>query len=169
MKKLRFCLIYGCMILMFWLHPSVGQAAGKGDFLLTEERSVPVTGTDHLPSSEKERAEAARLAIEELVSGWEKEASRFQRIRTIYTWICENVTYDITLADEAYTMGEEEIYFAVVEKRALCGGFARLFERLAAEMDLEALYVTGQAEGYHAWNLVKLGDYWYSCDPTRDR
>lgn len=51
----------------------------------------------------------------------------------------------------------------IVDKKAVCAGYARATQYLLNRIGIECVYVVGETEqGPHAWNLLKLeGDYYY--------
>jgi len=60
-------------------------------------------------------------------------------------------------------------YSALVDKRAICDGYANVFTLLAQQFGLEVIKVSGIAEpdGFnHAWNMVKVDGIWYHVDVT---
>lgn len=98
-----------------------------------------------------------------------------QKSDAIYEYITENVTYDYeNLNTESYTL-KFSTYAALINGTAVCQGYATLFYRLARECGLETRVVTGISNDpttsesqNHAWNIVKLGDYYYLVDATWD-
>lgn len=65
---------------------------------------------------------------------------------------------------------------ALINKRAVCEGFARAGLYLCQKAGLKCIYVEGQLRtstvndtwGNHAWNFVQLDDKWYLMDLTSD-
>ena len=96
-----------------------------------------------------------------------EETSDIIKIRTIYDWICGNVTYDYG-HDESYTL-KHTAYAAIVDGQSVCQGYASLLYRLFREAGLSTRAITGKSNGVgHAWNIVKFGDYYYNLDSTWD-
>ncbi len=93
------------------------------------------------------------------------EKSDYEKINGIYDWICKNVSYDFEgTSNEIYTA-----YAALVKRKAVCQGYALLFNRLAGELGVESRIITGRSMGQnHAWNIVKLGGKFYNVDCTWD-
>ncbi len=92
-----------------------------------------------------------------------------QRIRSIYDYICEHVTYDREhLEDETYTR-KYTAYAALIDGTSVCQGYATLFYRMALSAGFDARLITGTgSDGEHGWDIVKLGEYYYNVDPTWD-
>lgn len=62
----------------------------------------------------------------------------------------------------------DTIYGALVDKKALCEGYARAFSYLCSRSGIENIIVTGTAGEAHMWNMVKLEGNWYHVDVTWD-
>lgn len=92
-----------------------------------------------------------------------------QKSDKIYKYITENVTYDYAnLNDDTYTL-KYSAYAALINKTAVCQGYATLYYRLARECGLDTRVITGTSRGEnHAWNIVKMGNYYYYLDSTWD-
>lgn len=95
--------------------------------------------------------------------------SDYEKVKRIYDYICENVTYDnANLKDEDYTL-KFTAYAALINKTAVCQGYANLFYYLAQKAGLSVRLIPGTANGgNHAWNIVKLGSTYYYLDSTWD-
>lgn len=96
-----------------------------------------------------------------------------QKADAIYAYITENVTYDYdNLEDDAYKL-KFSAYAALINKTAVCEGYAVLFYRLAEECGLDARVITGSGTSNardvnHAWNIVGIDDKYYYLDATWD-
>lgn len=97
----------------------------------------------------------------------------YGKAKAIYNWLCTNVRYDYTnLEDDDYLL-KYTAYAAIVNKTAVCQGYANAFYRLALTAGLDARILSGTGitnaeSGNHAWNIVKLGSSWYYLDATWD-
>lgn len=98
-----------------------------------------------------------------------EDASDYEKVKAIYDYMCENITYDYdNLEDDTYLL-KYSAYAALVNKTSVCEGYAVLFYRLAMEFGIDARVITGSSNGeLHAWNIVKLGDKYYNLDATWD-
>lgn len=106
----------------------------------------------------------------------------------IHNWILENVKYQkmpddvntIIVDDDANeylcqydTNTTQNLYGAIVEKKAICDGIADAFKYICNQCNLECVIVDGyignlSEESYHAWNIVKIDGSWYLVDCTWD-
>lgn len=92
----------------------------------------------------------------------------YQKIKAIYDYICSNITYDYdNLYDDSYTL-KHSSYAALINKKAVCQGYASLFYRLALEAGIDARVISGDSNGPHAWNIVKIEGSYYNLDSTWD-
>lgn len=99
-----------------------------------------------------------------------------EKARAIYVWLAHNIRYDV---DGFYNgdYGDESPQSVLKTRKAVCSGYANLYQALARQMDLKTVIVSGYAKGIgyltgnlqrpnHAWNAVKIGDGWYLVDAT---
>ena len=114
----------------------------------------------------KEQEEQLRTKVASVVRSLNLTGKTdYEKVRLIYQWICNHVTYDYAhLYDEADQM-KYTAYNAAIKGTAVCSGYAQLFYRMALSAGLEARI---QINDSHAWNLVKLGGQYYYCDTTWD-
>jgi len=97
-------------------------------------------------------------------------ASNYEKVKGVYDWITENVQYDFdNLDDDTYTL-KHSTYAALIDRVAVCQGYASLYYRLMLELGVDCRYISGVADGEnHGWNIVYLDGKYYNVDPTWDR
>lgn len=92
--------------------------------------------------------------------------TNYQKIKAVYDWVCSNVTYD------HYSSGmyKHTAHAALINRTAVCQGYASLIYRLALEMGIDCRLVAGTSLSgdAHGWNIIKLGNYYYNLDATWD-
>ncbi len=119
----------------------------------------------------KAQEEELDAAVDELLAelAFNQYSTPRYKSDKIYEYITSNVEYDYAnLDDEDYTL-KYTAYAALINKTAVCQGYATLYYRLARECGLETRVVTGESYNQnHAWNIVKMGDYYYYLDSTWD-
>lgn len=108
----------------------------------------------------------------------EKFIEKTERLRAIYVWMTENVSYDCIAYHNRKKLKAEpwEVY---KYKRSICAGYANLFKELCELLSIECDVISGYAlndpkqtgkefkKDNHAWNRVKLDDgKWYLIDAT---
>lgn len=108
------------------------------------------------------------------------EMDDLTKLRMIYEWIILNTSYDqkgylestngtITVSNIKYydSWFLEGVFDSHV---AVCEGYAKAFNVMAALENIPAIYITGdniESEGAgHAWNKVYLDSKWYGIDAT---
>lgn len=84
--------------------------------------------------------------------------------------------HDYLVLNCTYTTGAENAHSAygcLVDKEAVCEGYAKSFLMLCSKAGIECVLVTGEARSTngvepHMWNLVKLDGVWTHVDVTWD-
>ncbi|MGO3183955.1 MAG: transglutaminase domain-containing protein [Aequorivita sp.] len=109
--------------------------------------------------------------------------SDFEKAKSIYKWIAENISYDNELMQseklqkQIYTSEDNVVRNVLEREKALCGGYALLFKYLCADVGIPAEAVNGFTKDYsgksqkrkvpnHTWNAVKLNEKWQLLDIT---
>ena len=163
-------------------HTGVGK---EGDYILwncqgytvgaTQEASSQGSGYDvHITFtftylSDADQEAQMDQAVADLLSSLDLSSKTdYQKIKAIYDYICSNITYDYdNLYDDSYTL-KHSSYAALINKKAVCQGYASLFYRLALEGGIDARVISGDSNGPHAWNIVKIEGSYYNLDSTWD-
>ncbi|MGK8685371.1 S-layer homology domain-containing protein [Bacillus cereus] len=85
-----------------------------------------------------------------------------EKVKVIHDYVVKHISYDTSY--KAYTA-----YEALVNRSAVCQGYALLTYQLLKEAGIENHFVVGTGDGQpHAWNLVKIENKWYHLDTTFD-
>lgn len=101
----------------------------------------------------------------------------YEKLLYIHDSIVRTVQYDTdaytdidTAAPSRQTLESTTLYGALVNKKAICGGYAKAFQYLAEAAGIRCTTVTGRnKEGEaHLWNLVVLDGDCYYVDITGD-
>ncbi len=97
-----------------------------------------------------------------------KNMTAYGKIKTIYDYICKNVSYDYEGMNDS-SLGKFTAYNALFRKKAVCQGYASLLYRMMREAGITARILSGTSNSEpHAWNIVKLGSSYYNMDSTWD-
>lgn len=103
----------------------------------------------------------------ELISSMPKELDDYGKVSWIYKYIVDNISYVEDL--ETYMNSSPKyIYDGLVNGKTQCSGFADTMTMMCNLAGIEALTISGKTLEGHAWNLVKIDDDFYHCDPTGD-
>lgn len=89
--------------------------------------------------------------------------SDYDKLKIFHDYLVHNVKSSVD--DE----NADSIYGALVEKRALCEGYAKAFSYLCNLSGIENMIVTGFTDIDHMWNMVKLDGEWYHVDVGWDK
>lgn len=95
--------------------------------------------------------------------------SDYEKVAAIYDYICSNVVYDYANLNVADYKLKYSGYAALVNKTAVCQGYAVLMYRLLLECGIDSRIIAGVSYSEkHSWNIVKLGNAYYNMDATWD-
>lgn len=112
---------------------------------------------DEIKTMQKKIDEAAAAIIGEIT----EEMTAYDIIKLFYDKLAGEVIYDETAPNL------RDIYGSLVNKKAVCGGYAKAFSYLCDKVGIESLTITGDfGETPHMWNMVKLDGEWYHVDAT---
>ncbi len=101
------------------------------------------------------------------------------KAKIIHDWICLNIRYDLSGYHSA-NIQVVDPYVTLRKRKAVCGGYATLFNVMARISGLESEYISGYTKGDskynfdrshlsgHAWNAVAVKGNWYLLDVTWD-
>ncbi len=113
-------------------------------------------------SGQEERVDAAvDSLLKELDLGGRTDV---EKIRAVYDWMCGSITYD-----HGYSAGYTQYtcYAALINRTAVCQGYALLFYRLMLELGVDCRLIAGYAgEELHGWNIVRLNGRYFNMDTT---
>lgn len=106
--------------------------------------------------SQIEQAAAACLA------GLSADATDYEKVHYIYTWLVNTVDYDDNASDN------QNIYSSMVGHASVCAGYAKGLQYLLNQLSVPCIYITGtlSSGGTHAWNMVQCNGKWYLVDTT---
>ena len=96
-----------------------------------------------------------------------KNLSTVEKIRYVNNYLIDNTDYDILAGNNVYN-----IYGTLVEKKAVCEGYARACKYILDELEIPCTIACGIAKNsqnvteIHAWNYVKVDENWYALDIT---
>lgn len=81
-----------------------------------------------------------------------------------------NAFYMNYQANTNYAKGPslQDIDGAFLDKKVVCGGYAKAFQYLAMRSGVKTMFITGHTNVGHAWNYTELDGKWYFVDSTWD-
>ena len=96
-----------------------------------------------------------------------------QKAKAINDYITKTASYDYDALDAINSDKIDNFKHAwtpagiLLDKKAICGGYAVTFKVLSDKIGLKAMYVSGLANGVpHAWNKVNVNGVWKVIDVT---
>lgn len=116
-------------------------------------------------------AEKATQIISKIIK---KDMTDLEKVIAVHDYLVLNTEYDYinyksdSIPDESYT-----VYGALINRIAVCAGYAKAFEYLMERIGIRCGTVLGTAYGVdgwdgHAWNTVRLDGEYYHVDVTFD-
>lgn len=96
--------------------------------------------------------------------------SDYDKILQVHDWIIDNLEYESNIENS----NVYNLYGALIEKKAVCEGYAEAFKYILDEMRIPCILVSGTATNSertterHEWNYVQIDNKWYAVDSTWD-
>ena len=96
-------------------------------------------------------------------------------LRGIFVWIVNSISYDVEnmYGLRVYEQSGELAEKTFLTRKAVCQGYAELFNELCHQTGIESYVVHGYTRQNgaisnvgHAWNVAKSNGTWYCFDPT---
>lgn len=90
-----------------------------------------------------------------------------EKIRYVNNYLIDNMEYDMEFGSNVYN-----VYGALIDKRAVCEGYARACKYILDELEIPCIIACGIAKNKagstenHAWNYVQVNGTWYALDVT---
>ncbi len=147
---------------------------GKEDMSIYDTAAIRAAWAAEDPSglSDYDRAvyDAAREILGEILTDGMGD---LEKEEAIYHWLVNHVDYDWRHQDfmAQAPRSSYEPYGGLVDRVAVCLGYAASFQLLCDLAGVECITVVGAAfhsEEEHAWNMVRLNGNWYCVDVTWD-
>lgn len=94
---------------------------------------------------------------------------QIKNLKIVHDYLVESIEYDVDAGKNVYN-----IYGALVNKKAVCEGYARAYKLILDDLGIPCIIACGTAtnsEGdteSHAWNYVQVDGNWYAIDVTWD-
>ena len=101
-------------------------------------------------------------AINSIVDVAKTYSLDYEKEKYVHDTLISMITYDEEYKDD------QSAFNAMITHRAVCAGYAKSFQIIMTKLGVPTYYVTGEAKGDHAWNLILLDDGYYNVDLTWD-
>lgn len=148
---------------IFWVHNH--EKIYKTTYKTTYSDSDYCTFTPGYIYTESEISEiqnAMEAGFQEVSSLIPADASDYEKVRIVYTYVIDNTQYQASDDDQS-------IAGVFWKKEAVCAGYAGAVQYLLERIGVPCIYVDGSTQGStegHAWNIVKLDGEYYYVDAT---
>ncbi|MDD5924398.1 MAG: transglutaminase domain-containing protein [Clostridia bacterium] len=105
--------------------------------------------------------------VSSIISSIPGGLSEYEREKVINDYLVDNCVYDEDAIDTKTDWQPFCLYGAIVNGRAICGGYAYATQYLLRLVGIDAVSVTGTGkEELHMWNQVNIDGLWYNLDVT---
>ncbi len=110
--------------------------------------------------------EQVEAEMNRTIAGLAAGMSDLEKVIAIHDFLCVDVTYPYEDSVNG-TLGPDvhNVKGAVIDKSAVCDGYATAFQYYMHKLNIPCNIVTG---GNHAWNQVQVDGKWYMVDVTFD-
>ncbi len=126
-------------------------------------------------SNPQKYVDTFETAVNAVVAKAKTYKTVYEQVEFVHDYIAHNTHYDHERLAEAQKTNHadtsEYIYSAygcLVDKAAVCAGYARAFQVIMQRLGYTCAYTRGDAGGAHAWNYVVLDNEGYFLDVTWD-
>lgn len=124
------------------------------------------TTGEKLPEDRPEAVKLYQTVDEILCAIITPGMSDYEKELAIHDYLVTNCEYGYMEYAKEYAFTS---YGALVQRKAVCNGYAEAMALLLSCCGVENAIMTGSAGGeLHAWNRVRLDDKWYQVDATWD-
>lgn len=112
--------------------------------------------------------ENLKREINQALSWVDNSMTDVEKALAVHDYLVLDCEYDY----DSYQSGavpevSHSAYGALVEKKAVCDGYAKAYACILEELGISSKIVSSDAMS-HAWNLVSIGGAWYHVDATWD-
>ena len=105
---------------------------------------------------------AVNCEVERLLPQF-NQGSTYDKIKAVHDYLCTTVAYSYSTVASADDY--RSAYDALINKTAVCTGYALSFQKFMDEMGIPCYIAYSNS---HAWNIVNIDGTWYHIDCTND-
>ena len=94
----------------------------------------------------------------------------YGKLKYVHDYLVDNISYE----KEIESHNNYNIYGTLINKKAVCEGYAKTFKYIIDDFKIPCVVTFGQAQNSsgqtedHAWNYVQINNNWYAIDVTWD-
>ncbi len=163
-------------------HPEYFWLTGSGSYTRkTSENGITVLFTPKIllpPEEVKARRAALETRVDDILVRAEAYGTIYDRLLFLHDLLVDDTEYDTVTAAMMFedAMNDEisrstGAYGCLVDRRAVCSGYAAAFQLLVQRLGIPCARVQGtetKTGAPHEWNIVELDGEWYHIDVTWD-
>jgi len=154
-----------------WQYEKI-NLSGSGVYDSSDEMyyyDLVLTATYHTTKTQEAKVTERVEEVLDDIGANDAGVTNYEKTKLIYDYICENVSYDTeNVNDTSYTL-KHTAYAALINKKAVCQGYALLLYRMLEECGIDSRIIYGTSQGeLHGWNISELGSTYYLLDSTWD-
>lgn len=94
--------------------------------------------------------------------------TNYEKAVKLHDYLIQNVKYYDYENIEDIPFEKHTAYGALVGREAVCDGISKAYSILLKKCGIQSAVVVGRMADHHAWNKVKIDNYWYNIDVTSD-
>lgn len=148
---------------LYYLGGTVSYSYRASTGYVSAIKPTYAVSTSELDSYKATFESAASTAMSWVNQSWDD----FKKIQALHDYLVRNVSYSSSDAESGTHTEAHTAYGALVNKSAVCEGYALAYELLLNRLGISCVFVSSNSMN-HGWNMVKLGGQWYHIDCTWD-
>jgi hypothetical protein len=148
---------------LYYLGGSVSYSYRASTGYVSAIKPTYAVSTSELYSYKAAFESAASAAMSWVNQSWDD----FKKIQALHDYLVRNVSYSSSDAESGTHTEAHTAYGALVNKSAVCEGYALAYELLLNRLGISCVFVSSNSMN-HGWNMVKLEGQWYHVDCTWD-
>lgn len=154
--------VYRVFHFVLYDHPELFWCTGSSQSIVHASETEFMPDYSCSPEEISKRTAEIEAQAASCLSGINTDASDYEKVRYIYTWLVNTVAYDENASDN------QNIYSSLAGHASVCAGYAKGMQYLLNRLSVPCIYITGTLAkgGSHAWNMVRCDDSWYQVDST---
>lgn len=132
---------------------------------------------DFIATADREKIKQQKIKIDNLATNFlntiSSNTTEIEKERLIHDFVLKTITYaqqesNLELEKTNY-LRIYDLYGALANGKAVCEGYAKLFQYLCYQIGINSTFVLGESENEnHSWNTVQIDNKWYHVDTTWD-
>ncbi len=146
---------------VFWLTSEISYFYKDGNTFIN--LSYNIAGEELIKAKK-----SFNSTVEKIIDDAPRNSSDYEKELYVNNYLVENCSYDDKATEtENVVKNENDAYGALIDKTAVCEGYARAFQLLCNKLGIECVTISGIADNEnHAWNCAKIDGDWYQVDTT---